>query len=133
MNLELREVVISPDSLILLQFRWLRNEGGIGEKTHALLGMGQPEQLNEIAVKTNLKRIDKLGWHKERKRINQPKYHKKANLVKALSIYESALYVRGGRGIDKVSLFRALLTVIEIASNWDTELSNRNRDKLLNQ
>jgi hypothetical protein len=132
MNLELNQVVISPDSLIPLEYRWLGNEGGIRENSNAILGMGQPEQLDGVAVKTNLKRIDKLGWHKERKRINQPKYRRKANLIKALSIYESALYAIGGRqGTDKVSRFRTLLTVIEIASNWHTPLSNQQRDRLL--
>lgn len=110
----------------------MRNEGGICENQRAIVGMGQPEQLDEIAVKANLKLIDKLGCHKKHKRINQPKYQRKANLIKALSIYESALYVIGGRrGTDKVSRFRTLLTVIEVASNWDTRLSNRDRDKLL--
>jgi hypothetical protein len=129
MNLELNQVVISPDSLIPLEYQWLRNKGGIRENVGAIVGMEQPEQLDEIAVKAQLKLIDKLGWHKERKRINQPKYRRKANLTKALSIYESALYVIGGRkGTDKVSRFRTLLTVIEIASNWDRLLSNQQRD-----
>ena len=132
LNLELNQVVISPDSLIPLEYQWLGNEGGISENISAILGMGQPEQLDGVAVKANLKRIDKLGWHKERKRINQPKYQRKANLIKALSIYESALYVIGGRkGTDKVSRFRILLAAIEIASNWDRTLSYQQRDSLL--
>jgi hypothetical protein len=40
MNLELREVVISPASLKLPQYGWSTN--GIKERTHAILGMGQP-------------------------------------------------------------------------------------------
>jgi hypothetical protein len=58
MNLELKQVVLSPDSLIPIQYRWLTDEGGIKESTKALLGMSQAEELNEIAVKTNLKLID---------------------------------------------------------------------------
>lgn len=82
MNLELREVVLSPDSLIPIQYRWLTT-GGIEESISMVLGMGQPAQLDEIDVKNNLDMIDKLERHKQRKRINRQGYSRKANLMKA--------------------------------------------------
>lgn len=135
MNLELKQVVLSPDSLIPIQYRWLTDEGGIKETTKALLGMGQAEELNEIAVKKNLKLIYKLHRHKERKKLSQSNYGNKTNLEKALSNYESALYVRGRRAIDKEFTFKTLSTAIELAINWDRqkELSNSNQAIELNK
>jgi len=68
MNLELKEVVLSAESLIPIQYRWLVGEGGIKEEVGAVLGMGEAEQLDEIAVKKNLKLIDRLHRHKQRKK-----------------------------------------------------------------
>lgn len=130
MNLALREVVISPDSLIPIQYRWLTT-GGIEEKVSFVLGMGQPSQLDEIHVKNNLDMIDKLERHKQRKRMNRQDYRKKANLVKALSQCELGLYARGRRDIDTLSMFRTFSTVREIAHNWERELTGCDQDKEL--
>jgi hypothetical protein len=130
MNLELREVVLSPDSLIPIQYRWLTT-GGIEESISMVLGMGQSSQLDDIDVKNNLDMIDKLERHKQRKRINRQGYSRKANLMKALSQYEAGLYARGRREIDIQSMFRTFSTVREIAHNWERELSGPDQDKEL--
>jgi hypothetical protein len=130
MNLELREVVFSPDSFVPIQYRWLTT-GGMSEEVGFVSGMGQPAQLDEINVKKNLDMVDKLERHMERKRITSQGYTRKANLLKALSQYESALYARGRREIDIQSMFRAFSTVREIAHNWESELTGADQDKEL--
>jgi hypothetical protein len=138
-NLELRKVVMCPTSLKPPGYTWLTNgntngKGGaeivrIKEQVSAMLGMGKPERLNTIHVKNNLEMIDKLDRHNKHKRINQRNYRKKANLEKALELYESELIVRGRNEIDKISMFRTISAVIEIAINWDKELSSADQIK----
>ncbi|HET6808551.1 MAG TPA: hypothetical protein VFH28_05785 [Nitrososphaera sp.] len=130
MNLALREVVFSPDTFTPIQYRWMIKER-TSEEVGFILGMGQAEQLDEINVKKNLDNIYKLERHKRRKRITSQGYTRKANLVKALSQYELALYARGRRDIDIQSTFRTLSTAREIAHNWDKVLSVEDQDKEL--
>jgi hypothetical protein len=130
MNLDLRQVVFSPESFTPIQYRWVITEG-MSEEVGFVLGMGHAEQLDEINVKKNLDNIDKLERHNRRKRITSQDYTRKANLVKALSQYELALYARGRRDIDIQSTFRTLSTAREIAHNWDKVLSGEEQDKEL--
>jgi hypothetical protein len=46
------------------------------------------------------------------------------NLSKALSICESELYLRGRNELDKISKFRTIGAVIDIAINWDKDKNN---------
>jgi hypothetical protein len=139
MNLELTSVALSTISLNLAKYEWPTSNGNnsdglaIKEHVNALLGMGRAEWLDTIAVEANLRKIDKLDRHKHPKNINQTNYRKKSNLRKALSEYELVFDPTGRREIDKVSLFRSFSIVIELAINWEKELSNTARDSLLTQ